>query len=206
MFTGLVEALGTIVESRQEADKVGKWIEVEAPFANQLSLGESVSINGTCVTVVERTDTRFAAQLTSTTLDLTTLDALTIGQRVNLERSVTPTTRLGGHWVLGHVDTRGMVLMVSQEGESHHVTVEFPAEYGRWVMPQGSLALDGISLTVVQRESSRVTVTIIPHTWTHTIAHQWQPGQSVNIEFDALGKYVEQLLGPYQTEQGGITS
>ena len=205
MFTGLVEALGTIVQSHEDRDGVGKLIEVEVPFASELTLGESISINGTCVTVVTRTDSSFAAQITSTTLGLTTLGSLTVGQKVNLERSVTPATRLGGHWVLGHVDARGTVQEVVAEGDSHHVTIEYPQEYDRWVLPQGSLTLDGISLTIVQKKANRVIVTIIPHTWSHTIAHEWRKDQSVNIEFDVLGKYVEQLLVPYQTAQGGTT-
>ncbi len=202
MFTGLIEALGTIADTRIDQDGVGRWMTIRAPFAGKLSLGESVSVNGTCLTVVEVRPDAFSVQVSPTTLNITTLGHLNAAQRVNLERSVTPETRLGGHWVLGHVDTRGTVLAVVPEGDAHHITVQFPDEFQRWVLPQGSITLDGISLTIVDRAPNQVSVTIIPHTWSHTIIHDWAQGTLVNVEFDVLGKYLEHLLDPYA--KGGV--
>jgi riboflavin synthase len=167
-------------------------------FAADLALGESVSINGTCLTVVKQDHETFQAQVTPTTLALTTLGHLNPGDKVNLERSVTPATRLGGHWVLGHVDGVGRIESIEAEGDSHHVLVRYPSDHQRWVLPQGSITIDGISLTVVKRAESQLGVTVIPHTWTHTIAQYWKPGAAVNLEFDVLGKYVEQLTAPYR--------
>ncbi|MCL5116284.1 MAG: riboflavin synthase [Firmicutes bacterium] len=198
MFTGLIESLGTLIESQPDLDGIGRRLAVAAPFAAELDLGESVSVNGTCLTVVDCTPERFTVQVSPTTLDLTTMGLLEPGTRVNLERSVTPSTRLGGHWVLGHVDTRGRIDRIHTEGQSHHITIAYPPQYSRWVLPQGSITLDGISLTIVARDDTSVDVTIIPHTWSHTNIQQWRPGSLVNIEFDVLGKYLEHLMAPYR--------
>lgn len=202
MFTGLIEDLGTIAETRVDQDQVGRWMTIRAPFAGELSLGESVSVNGTCLTVVACLPDAFSVQVSPTTLAITTLGALKSGQRVNLERSVTPETRLGGHWVLGHVDTRGRVAAVVPEGDAHHITVHYPDEFQRWVLPQGSITLDGISLTIVDCGPGYVSVTIIPHTWSHTVIQDWAPGTLVNVEFDVLGKYLEHLMAPHA--KGGV--
>lgn len=204
MFTGLVETLGTVAAAHPDSDETGRWLEINAPFVPELSVGESVSVNGTCLTVVKILADHFAAQLSPTTLALTTLKELVVGAPVNLERSVTPATRLGGHWVLGHVDTVGVVERIQHDGDSHHVSITYPAQYQRWLLPQGSLTIDGISLTLVGRSASQCQVTIIPHTWNHTIANRWNIGTKVNLEFDVLGKYVEQLLAPYQDHTGGL--
>lgn len=193
--------MGSLIISRVDADGVGRWMEIEAPFTQELTLGESVSINGTCLTVVKRTETSFSVQVSPTTLALTTLGSLEPGQVLNLERSVTPTTRLGGHWVLGHVDTPGEIAALDSEGDSHHVTIVYPVEFQHWVLPQGSITLDGISLTIISREANRLRVTIIPHTWRHTTAYQWARGTRINMEFDVLGKYVEHLLAPYASHR-----
>ncbi len=202
MFTGLIEELGTIADTRIDQDGVGRWMTIRAPFAGDLTMGESVSVNGTCLTVVELLPDAFGVQVSPTTLNITSLGHLTAGQRVNLERSVTPQTRLGGHWVLGHVDTRGTVYSIVPEGEAHHITVQYPEEFQRWVLPQGSITLDGISLTIVDQGPDHVSVTIIPHTWSHTIIQDWAPGTLVNVEFDVLGKYLKHLMEPYA--KGGV--
>jgi riboflavin synthase len=202
MFTGLIEAMGTVVSSEPDRDKVGRRLEIAAAFSSDLQLGESISVNGTCLTVIESTQRSFWVQMSSTTLNLTTLGDLAPEDRVNLERSVTPATRLGGHWVLGHVDTRGVVHALIPTGDSHHIAVTYPHEYGRWVLPQGSIALDGISLTIVTLSPGQFTVTVIPHTWSHTTIQNWRVGLPINLEFDVLGKYVEHLLDPYRAGKG----
>jgi len=197
MFTGLIESTGLLTESHWEPDGVTKWLTIAAPFCPELALGESVSVNGTCLTVVDQTPLTFSTQVSPTTLSITTLGTLLRDQPVNLERSVTPNTRLGGHWVLGHVDTIGHVESIIPEGESHHITLRYPTQYQRWVVPEGSITLDGISLTIIKRELNQVGVTIIPHTWAHTIIKNWHVGGAVNIEFDVLGKYLDNLMSPY---------
>ena len=203
MFTGLVESLGTLLESRIDSDGIGRWLTIEAPWTQDLTLGESIAVNGVCLTVVDRQSQRFGVQVSPTTLNLTTLGELVPTVPVNLERSVTPSTRLGGHWVLGHVDTRGAITAMRPEGDVHHVTVSYSPEYHRWVLPQGSITLDGISLTIAEHSISEIQVTLIPHTWHHTNASQWSVGSAINMEFDVLGKYVEQLMAPYASLRGG---
>jgi riboflavin synthase len=199
MFTGLVEAIGRVVAEEPDRDQVGLRLTIQCDFARDLAIGESVSINGTCLTVISHTGTEFLVQISHTTLRLTTLGQLVPGQRVNLERAVTAATRLGGHWVLGHVDTVGRVQSIERHGDTRDITVLFPEEYKRWVLPQGSITLDGVSLTIVDARANAVRVTIIPHTLTQTIIGEWQVGTAVNVEFDVLGKYVEHLLVPYRT-------
>ncbi|PSR21304.1 MAG: riboflavin synthase [Sulfobacillus acidophilus] len=203
MFTGLVEAIGTVIASEPDRDQVGQRLQIAVPFSSDLTLGESISVNGTCLTVVASNSHSFWVQVSSTTLAFTTLGHLAREEQVNLERSVTPATRLGGHWVLGHVDTRGTVQTIVPDGESHHITVTYANEYDRWVLPQGSITLDGISLTIVRLSPGQLTVTVIPHTWSHTTVQNWRVGLAVNLEFDVLGKYVERLLQPYQIGKGG---
>lgn len=206
MFTGLIESVGQVVNARIDRDGVGRFLAIEAAFAAELALGESVSVNGTCLTVVEHGANGFGVQVSPTTLQLTTLGQWLPGQRVNLERSVTPSTRLGGHWVLGHVDTVGQVASVAADGESRHISLLYPSEYQRWVLPQGSITLDGISLTIVECAAGRLGVTIIPHTWQHTNVQDWESGTAINLEFDVLGKYAEHLLAPYASLKGETPS
>lgn len=201
MFTGIVEAIGRVRANETQAGGTSRRLVIDAPFAASLTLGESVSVNGTCLTVVQITDRAFHADVSPTTLQLTTLGDLHPTRHVNLERSVTPATRLGGHWVLGHVDTQGRVASIQVEGDVHHIDIHYPEEYSRWVLPQGSLTLDGISLTIVERSDQHIKVTIIPHTWDHTIIHDWTVNTPINMEFDVLGKYVEHLLAPYSREE-----
>ncbi len=201
MFTGIVEAIGRVRANERQVGGASRRLVVDAPFATSLTLGESVSVNGTCLTVVQITDQAFHADVSPTTLEITTMGDLKPNRTVNLERSVTPATRLGGHWVLGHVDTQGTVASIEVEGDAHHIDIRYPKEYSRWVLPQGSLTLDGVSLTIVERSDHNVKVTIIPHTWEHTIIHDWAIHTRINIEFDVLGKYVEHLLAPYPTSR-----
>ncbi len=206
MFTGMIESLGMILRSQADEDGVGRWLEISAAWAHELALGESVAVNGVCLTVVKTEATQFAVQASPTTLAITTLGELKAGQQVNLERSVTPAARLGGHWVLGHVDAKGTVTRIEAEGESHHITVSYPPRCARWVLPQGSITMDGISLTVVDAptKNHQLSVTIIPHTFSHSTVAEWRSGTVINLEFDALGKYVDRLMQPYQASPGGV--
>ncbi|NMP21466.1 riboflavin synthase [Sulfobacillus harzensis] len=197
MFTGLIESIGRLRANTVQNDGISRRLIIETSLAAHLDLGESIAVNGVCLTVVEQDETAFEVDVSPTTLNLTTLGHLTPGSRVNLERALTPATRLGGHWVLGHVDTRGTVRSIREEGDAHHIEVAYPPRYAGWVLPQGSITFDGVSLTIVARSDDWVKVTIIPHTWEHTTIGDWIVNASVNIEFDVLGKYVEHLLAPY---------
>jgi riboflavin synthase len=199
MFTGLVETIGTISETRWEPDEVSERLTIHATDFHDLALGESIAVNGVCLTVVDISPHTFSVQVSPTTLALTSLGSLNIGDRVNLERSVTPTTRLGGHWVLGHVDTTGKIAQISAEGEAHHVNISYNPEFSDLILPLGSVTLDGVSLTVVSAHDGEFRVTLIPHTQHTTTLGGWKSGHPVNIEFDILGKYIKHLL----SKQGG---
>lgn len=199
MFTGIVEQVGTLERRWPAADRVNLNLEISAGFSGELTIGESVSVMGVCLTVVEQSSNRFTVQCTTTTWEITALKTLGPGDSVNLERSVTPQTRMGGHWVLGHVDTTGTVAAIVAEGDARHVTIRFPAEFGRLVVDKGSVTVDGVSLTVVERGPDWFSLTLIPHTQSVTTLARLTTGGPVNLEFDALAKYVDALLSPYRT-------
>lgn len=194
MFTGIVETTGRIRRHELESDGVSVKMTVSAPFSRDLAIGESVALNGICLTVVENTADTFDVEATTTTQSLTTLGSWKVGSPVNLERSVTPTTRLGGHWVLGHVDTTGTILDIVESGDANQVTISYPSAFVDLVLPLGSITIDGASLTVVSSQENRFTVTLIPHTQGVTTLGNWRTGDAVNLEFDVLGKYVKHLL------------
>lgn len=192
MFTGIIEDTGKVV-SVTEKDG-GRKISVACGFASTLNAGESIGINGVCHTVVSSGDGSFDVQSVEETLRKTNIGDLVEGDVVNLERSLTLQKLLDGHLVQGHVDTTGTVVSVLDEGSGKLVTVEYPSEYERLIVERGSVAVDGISLTVAREDGHRFTVAVIPHTWTHTNIQTRSEGDRVNLEFDILGKYVARHL------------
>jgi riboflavin synthase len=194
MFTGIVETIGRIMRHDPAPDGVSVKMTVSAPFSGDLAIGESVALNGICLTVIEHRAQTFDVEATVTTQSLTTLGTWSVGSPVNLERSVTPTTRLGGHWVLGHIDTTGTIVGIAESGDANQVTINYPSEFVDLVLPLGSITIDGASLTVVSCHESCFTVTLIPHTQAVTTLGEWRTGNAVNLEFDVLGKYVKHLL------------
>lgn len=199
MFTGLIEEVGIVLFSDYEPDDTNKRLEIKSSLAKEMAIGDSVAVNGVCLTVVEQNESRFAAQVSPTTLTLSNLGSLEQDQPVNLERSCTPATRLGGHWVQGHVDSTGTVRDITPDGEATHITVEFPASFRPLALPLGSITVNGVSLTIVDVIGDQIKITLIPHTWQHTTFQYVREGQRVNLEFDVVGKYVQQLLNPYLT-------
>ena len=198
MFTGLVEILGTV--RRVTSDGAGRTLTVAAPaFAAALALGESVAVNGACLTVVEHDAETCAFQAGPETLRRTNLGALAAGDRVNLERSLRVGDRLGGHWVQGHVDGLGHVAERVRQGDWELFWFGCPAELARQMVPKGSVAVDGVSLTLVDVDEDRFSVALIPHTLTHTTLGFKQPGAAVNLETDLLAKSVWTCL---QAQQG----
>lgn len=208
MFTGLVEAMGDVLSNDLQTDGVTRRLGIRAPFAEHLTLGESVAINGICLTVVEQDAESFYADVSPTTRKLSTVDLWQPRDMVNLERSVTPETRLGGHWVLGHVDTTGSIQKIVRAGQSRHLTIAYPERFRSGILALGSITVNGVSLTLVDCTDDVFRVTIIPHTWRMTGFQYATIGQKVNLEFDVLGKYVAHLMAPYlnYASEGGSRS
>lgn len=188
MFTGIVTDVGKV--RRVVAREGGRRLEIETAYDTaSLDLGASVSHAGCCLTVVERGPGWFAVELSNETLSKTTLGAWREGDPVNLERALRMGDELGGHVVSGHVDGTGEVTSVTQDGEAWRVRVRAPAPLHRYVAPKGSIAIDGVSLTVNEVDGEVFGVSLIPHTWTHTTLSRLKPGDRVNLEVDMLARY-----------------
>lgn len=193
MFTGIVEELGRVqsVELRGENAR----IVIEGPLVVvDTKHGDSIAVNGVCLTALDITSNSFAADVSKETLERSTLGRLKPGTVVNLERAVTPTTRLGGHIVQGHVDGRGKFLEVQDHGESWTIRIWFPPELARYLVYKGSVSVEGISLTIAALKDEWFEVAIIPKTWEVTNLSRLSPGDHVNLEVDIMGKYVERIL------------
>jgi riboflavin synthase len=197
MFTGIVEELGTVAAIEDQGDAVRLTIAASTVLEDA-ALGDSVSVNGCCLTVATVSTpgrpTSFTADVMRETLDKTAVGELTTGDRVNLERAVTPTTRLGGHIVQGHVDGTGVVRRRTPSEHWELVEVEAPTDLLRYLVPKGSITVDGISLTVVDVLADGFTVSLIPETLARTTLGFRQPGDRVNLEADIIAKHVERLL------------
>lgn len=196
MFTGLVEALGDVRDVRPNDN--GTDLRIAAPFAGELTIGESVAINGACLTVVSQEEGTALFQAGPETLRRTNLGELHAGDRVNLERSVRLSDRLGGHLVQGHVDGLGTIAARERQGEWETVWFACPAALARLMVPKGSIAVDGISLTLVDVQAERFSVALIPHTLAVTTLGFKSVGAAVNLETDLIGKYVAKLLEGYK--------
>jgi riboflavin synthase len=195
MFTGIIEGTGTVAALDAAGDGSGARLEVEAGLlAGDLRLGESVAVNGCCVTVAEVTAAGFAADLVAETLRRTALGGLAAGDRVNLERPMALGGRLGGHLVQGHVDGVARVLERAEVGAGEEVKVELPPDLARYVVEKGSIAVDGVSLTVAGVGPGWFTVALVPHTLEVTTLGRRRPGDPVQLEVDVVAKYVERLV------------
>ena len=198
VFTGIIEELGVVEAVVDQGDAVRLTVRGPHVVADA-GLGDSISVNGCCLTVAERDDERFTADVMRQTLDLTSLGGLEPGGRVNLERAVTADKRLGGHIVQGHVDGTGTVVRRSPSRHWDVVEISIPSALARYFVPKGSITVDGISLTVVDVNDGAApsfTVSLIPETLARTTLGLKQPGDPVNLEVDVIAKYVERLLGP----------
>lgn len=196
MFTGLVQGMGTVrsVESRGAETR----LRISPDFSlTDYQAGESIAVNGVCLTVEQFGKDWFSAYASAETMDLTNLGKLSTGSSVNLERALALGDRLGGHLVSGHVDCTATVASISPAGESKIFGLSFPAEFGPQVIAKGSVALDGISLTVNTCGQDHLEVNIIPATQAETTISGWKPGTRVNMETDVIGKYVQNMLAPW---------
>jgi riboflavin synthase len=193
MFTGIIEELGTVDSLEDQGDAIR--LTVRGPLVTgDAALGDSISVNGCCLTVVTTDDGSFTADVMHETLAKTSLGALVPGTRVNLERAVTPTTRLGGHIVQGHVDGTGTVVRRTPSEHWEVVEIALPADLERYLVDKGSITVDGISLTVVEVGPESFTVSLIPETLARTTLGFKQPGDVVNLEVDVIAKYVEKMV------------
>ena len=197
MFTGIIEHTGTI-EALDLKDDGGR-VTIHAPsVAPSLAVSNSIALNGCCLTIVDLRNSRFTADLSGETIRKTSFGAkggaLAQGARVNLEQPLTAGKEFGGHFVLGHVDTIGRVTHLTPEGENWWFGVEVPADFACYVVPKGSITIDGISLTVARWQDNIAEVAVIPYTYQHTNIRDRNPGDAVNLEGDVIGKYVERFL------------
>jgi len=193
MFTGLVEEKGKLVNKIKTGD--GYQLVISAfKVMEDLRVGNSISVNGCCLTVVRIEGKSFSVDTIEETLKKTNLGALKIGDEINLERPLKADARLGGHFVLGHVDTTGTVDEVKELSNSHFMKIIFPENFKKFLIYVGSVSIDGVSMTVAQLEDNSFSVGIIPFTWQETIFSSKKVGDSVNLEFDVLGKYVDRIM------------
>lgn len=188
MFTGLIESVGEIAEV-QPVD-AGFTLRIASTMAAGLQRGESVAVNGVCLTVVEHTSGSFSAEIGPETAKVTSLGGLKPGALVNLERAMPANGRFGGHIVLGHVDGTGTIQSIRPEADFWWVTVSYPAALAPYLIHRGSIAIDGISLTIAKLETTTLDVQIVPFTWSHTNLRAMRAGDRANLECDMVGKYV----------------
>ena len=195
MFTGLVEKTGKVEKVNRTPDGSELTIFCGKDFMQGVKIGDSIAINGTCLTVTSFDAESFSAFASNETLGLTNLSFLNPGDEVNLEKPMTPEKFFGGHIVQGHVDGVGEILSIQDRGDARDVLIKLPSpSHRKWVVPKGSIAVDGVSLTVNEVFEDSFRVTIIPHTWEVTIFKNYTRGTKVNIEYDIIAKYVANML------------
>lgn len=201
MFTGLTQQVGTLAGKKARSDGMSLVIR-HAPWDAPLVVGESVAVQGACLTVTSIRTGEFTCDVLAETLKKTTLGGISTGAKLNLERALRADDRLGGHIVTGHIDGTGRVHSLEQKGDDWILEVACGHELLAGIVPKGSVAIDGVSLTVADLRSASFTVHLIPHTWTHTSLHVLKTGWSVNLETDLIGKYVQRYLGLMQQDKG----
>jgi riboflavin synthase len=199
MFSGIVEELGKV--ERNAISEEGRLQVAASSVLRDVAIGDSIAVNGCCLTVVAASGAGFVADVMPETARRTNLGALQPGDAVNLEAALRMGDRIGGHMVTGHIDAVGTIAACTREANAVLVRVEAPVEVLRYVVEKGCVAVDGISLTVVSVDASSFTVSLIPHTTAVTVAGGWAPGSAVNLEADMVAKYVEKGLSPYAGRQ-----
>ncbi|HWP81214.1 MAG TPA: riboflavin synthase [Bacteroidota bacterium] len=194
MFTGIVEEIGRVSKLKRNGTSIALTVRARTVLRG-LRKGDSISVNGVCLTVTEKGAGRFAVQAVEETLRKTNLGTLREGSAVNLERSILPNSRMGGHFVLGHVDTTGRIESIKNLKSSRLMWISVSKRFAKLLIPVGSVAIDGVSLTVARLETTRFAVSLIPYTLKVTTLGRSRIGDRVNIEFDVLGKYVQRMIG-----------
>jgi len=192
MFTGLIERVGHLRSMNETSS--GLELTIHTMLSSELAIGQSIAVNGSCLSVINCSSDTFTVTAVPETISKTTLGQLEPGISVNIERALAAGSRLDGHLVQGHIDTTCMITHVSTQNGEHLYQFLIPDEYAELVVPRGSIAVDGISLTIANLYESHISIAIIPHTWQHTNVPSWQPGIYCNIEFDILAKYVARQM------------
>lgn len=192
MFSGIVQSMGEVCQLEFQESNLIIWIKSD--FAPSLYTDQSISHNGVCLTVEEIKDNTYKVTAIAETLKKTTLSSLKQGDKVNLEKSLTPSSLMDGHLVQGHVDTIGKCIEKTDKGGSHEFTFEYPSEFFHLLVEKGSVCINGTSLTVYNCQGNRFSVSIIPYTYSHTNFKDLNAGDNVNIEFDIIGKYLARYL------------
>lgn len=211
MFTGIIEAVGTVRRLEPRGGDLRLTVATGKLDLRDVKLGDSIATNGVCLTVVEQGSDWYVADVSSETVRRSTLASFRVGQRVNLEKALTPTTRLGGHLVSGHVDGIGEVISMQPDARSTRYRVKAPDELAKYIAEKGSITTDGISLTVNAIDGAIFDLNIVPHTVSETNIADWAPGFRLNLEVDLLARYLERLLlgdraaQPKAASAGGIT-
>jgi riboflavin synthase len=193
MFTGLIEETGKLIQKI----KTGEGYQLTfsgMKVMEDIAIGSSISVNGACLTVINKDLVTFTVDAIEETLKKTNLGFLKINDRVNFERPLKADSRIGGHFVLGHVDTTGKILEIKELSNSHFIKISFPKQFNAYIIYVGSVAIDGVSMTVAELGDDNFSIGVIPHTWNETIFSSKVTGSTVNLEFDVLGKYVERIM------------
>jgi riboflavin synthase len=193
MFTGLIQSVGALAALTPQRESSVFQIQTQGDFLNGVELGDSIAVNGVCLTVTALQDANFSVDVSAETLRCTTFETLLVGQSLNLEKALTLSQPLGGHLVTGHVDGMGEVTSLTRTDESIHIAVQAPTAIAKYIARKGSICMDGVSLTVNQVEHVTFEVNIIPHTWENTAILDYQVGTRINLEIDLLARYVERM-------------
>ena len=194
MFTGIIEAVGRIKKIEPVGGDLRLHVDTGSLDMSDVQLGDSIAVNGVCLTAIEFDDNHFAADVSNETITLTSLQDLASASEVNLEKALLPTTRLGGHLVSGHVDGLAEVLSIKEESRSIQLIIKPPEELKRYIAMKGSICIDGTSLTVNKITKAGFEINIVPHTQQQTIIKNYKPGTKVNLEVDLIARYLERLL------------
>ncbi len=206
MFTGIIEAIGTLQKIQPQGGDMRLTINTGKLDMSDVALGDSVAVNGVCLTAIALEAQSFTADVSNETLSLTSLGKLSVGSEANLEKALTLQTRLGGHLVSGHVDGLGKVVKIYDDGRSVRFHIQAPDELAKYIADKGSICVDGVSLTVNKIEGSVFELNIVPHTIAETIIKHYSTSTLVNLEVDVIARYLERLLtGTTATENEGIT-
>ncbi|WP_029268041.1 riboflavin synthase [Virgibacillus alimentarius] len=195
MFTGIVEEMGTIKKINKISEQSTKLTIEAADILVDMKLGDSIAVNGICLTVTNFNQDAFQVDVMPETIKSTSLNTLTMGSKVNLERSMSANGRFGGHFVSGHVDGIGKIITKQKQGNAIYYTIEINDEFSKFLLKKGSIAVDGVSLTVFEHSANTFTISLIPHTTSQTVLGLKGQGDIVNIECDMLAKYVNQIVG-----------
>lgn len=210
MFTGIIQAIGSIADLQPKGGDIALVVNTGKLGMDDVELGDSIAVNGVCLTAVAMTDKSFTADVSRETLSLTSLGALSKGSKVNLEKALTLQTRLGGHMVSGHVDGLGEIESRQRDGRSERFSIKAPDEIAKYIAAKGSITIDGVSLTVNHVDNSSFDINIVPHTLQETIIGDYQAGTKINLEVDVVARYLERLiqggsLGGSENIAGNIT-